>query len=604
MKRYLASLKIGGMRILLALAIFLSFAGQMTGRAMAATYGTVVISEIMYDSNSATDVEWVELYNPGTTPVDISQWVLTDDDTYPSLSGEGQCQIPASTSIPAGGYRVIAKTNPGLSGAVLCTQSGTFTLANTGDNLALFNPTGQLVFGSLVRPFPALVSNPGDSLGLVYPLAGWSSLSADWAIETSVSTENLTEFDHDTHAARNNGWNNTVVTPHDITADGTLNTSGEWRTGEQLGNVDGLTYYLTWGSDYLYAGMVGGNATADKYNLLIDTDPLDTGASNSGTQTSYCGATFGADGKADYAIQITGSNVYRARATADGSGWEAWPTAEAGGNTNNSASGNAEFFVQKGAIGIDSSSPIGVYLYACNSSSQLWSAWPPENPAGSASNVELTTRTVVEATGADRSPRYDAFHLGYQTLSGATTGERQFFQNGTNASYPWYARLYVSTAGGGSCTIQVKVIGNRLTTQQDGGIRRMYDITPIACSGLAATIIVQYEDGSWYGAPDELRGMTEANGYLYHWDGTTWNRITGGAFRDTPTNRIGTTSPQTTFSPWGIGDDLGNQPTALGLTHLSAESHAPFPWAAVGSAALLGSIALWAASRRLRGRAR
>lgn len=44
----------------------------------------VIISEIMYNPDSSeslpNDVEWVEVYNTGNTPVDISGWFLQDED--------------------------------------------------------------------------------------------------------------------------------------------------------------------------------------------------------------------------------------------------------------------------------------------------------------------------------------------------------------------------------------------------------------------------------------------------------------------------------------------------------------------------------------------
>jgi hypothetical protein len=581
------------LRALLVLTLAASFLILPTHRALAAIYGDVVISEIMYDSIGGTDVEWVELYNPGTSAVDISGWVLTDDNTYPALSSEGQCAIPASTSIPAGGYLVIAKTNPGLTGAVICTESGSFIFGNSGDNLAFFDNTGALIFGSLYRAFPNLAGgNVGDSIGLRYPMAGWSSISGDWAVETTVSTENTAEFAHDSHGAANSTWANTVATPHTVSVDGTVNTSGEWLSGELLGAVDGLTYYVTWDASYIYVGMIGGNATSDKYNVLIDTDPLNTGAGNTGNTLDYCGASFGADGKANYAVQLYPGGV--ARAVASGSSWDAWSPTDTTGATNGSASGNAEFKILKSDIGLTSASPVGLYLYGCNNSNQYWSGWPPENSAYSASVIQLTTRTVFYATGSTRSPRFDASHLGYQTLSGDSTGERAFFENNANASYPWYARLFVTTAGAAGCQIKVKVVANRVITQRDGGARRLYEIDPQGCSGLQATVILQYEDSSWYSAPDELRGIVEANLYVYRWDGSIWNRITAGAFRDAPTNRVGTTTPQSSFSPWGIGDDLGNQPTVITLRNLTAESSARTSLillgASVGLAALGGLL--------------
>lgn len=62
---------------------------------------SVVINEIMYHpiTEDGND-EYVELYNHGTTTVDVSYWRFTDGISY---------VIPAGTHIPAGGFLVIAE---------------------------------------------------------------------------------------------------------------------------------------------------------------------------------------------------------------------------------------------------------------------------------------------------------------------------------------------------------------------------------------------------------------------------------------------------------------------------------------------------------------
>lgn len=61
----------------MALATALMLAGG-------SAFGEVRISEIMYnpasDESSPNDVEWVELYNTGESPVDLSGWYLKDED--------------------------------------------------------------------------------------------------------------------------------------------------------------------------------------------------------------------------------------------------------------------------------------------------------------------------------------------------------------------------------------------------------------------------------------------------------------------------------------------------------------------------------------------
>jgi hypothetical protein len=92
----------------------------------------------MYDPVSGnSDDEFVELHNRTTDSVDLDRWSFTDGINY---------TIPIGTTIPPGGYLVIAKSAarllmnyPGLSGA---NTVGDFdgTLANGGEHLALAMP--------------------------------------------------------------------------------------------------------------------------------------------------------------------------------------------------------------------------------------------------------------------------------------------------------------------------------------------------------------------------------------------------------------------------------------------------------------------------------
>uniref|UniRef100_A0A7C3NEG4 T9SS type A sorting domain-containing protein n=1 Tax=candidate division WOR-3 bacterium TaxID=2052148 RepID=A0A7C3NEG4_UNCW3 len=63
--------------------------------------GTVFINEVYpsdSNDNSASVVEYIELYNNSNTPVDISNWVIVCDDDY---------YVPSGTSVPAYGYYVL-----------------------------------------------------------------------------------------------------------------------------------------------------------------------------------------------------------------------------------------------------------------------------------------------------------------------------------------------------------------------------------------------------------------------------------------------------------------------------------------------------------------
>lgn len=115
--------------------------------------GEIIISEIMYDSRSSIDEEWVELYNTTGNPINISGWYLTDDDSYPA-DAEGDVVMPDSTIISAGEYLVFSwKILSDYPEAILLDKNSGFRsyapgLINTGDNLAIYSLKGTLVDGS------------------------------------------------------------------------------------------------------------------------------------------------------------------------------------------------------------------------------------------------------------------------------------------------------------------------------------------------------------------------------------------------------------------------------------------------------------------------
>lgn len=77
----------------------------------AAMTGQVVINEFVYDDVGTDDREFVELYNAGAAPVDISGWRLENWDNLGLALGSPHV-IPAGTILPAGGFYVFG--NPGV----------------------------------------------------------------------------------------------------------------------------------------------------------------------------------------------------------------------------------------------------------------------------------------------------------------------------------------------------------------------------------------------------------------------------------------------------------------------------------------------------------
>ena len=96
----------------------------------------VVISEIMYDlEGSDANREWIEIYNSGSSVVNITEWRLFEGDSNHVLTAVG------SETLAAGGYAVIADDPekfredwPSFSGRLF---DSSFSLSNTGETLIL-----------------------------------------------------------------------------------------------------------------------------------------------------------------------------------------------------------------------------------------------------------------------------------------------------------------------------------------------------------------------------------------------------------------------------------------------------------------------------------
>lgn len=96
----------------------------------------IVINEIMA-SNSITQADeagefddWIELYNRGTDPVDISAYHITDE-TF-DLS---KFDIPNGTIMPPNSYLILWADEDGIQGNLHCN----FKLSSTGESLMLLN---------------------------------------------------------------------------------------------------------------------------------------------------------------------------------------------------------------------------------------------------------------------------------------------------------------------------------------------------------------------------------------------------------------------------------------------------------------------------------
>ena len=175
---------------LLASSVFLFalLATLLPSLGRAQTAGHVVISEVMYDpvcSTTATNCEWVELFNPTAAAVDLTGWKVQDNNSQDS--------IPSFT-LDSGAYLVIAANAsgfaegyPGFAGNLIILNNPIGNgLANGGDRIILKDSNGTDVdamsYGTDTTYFSLQRPNnlEGHSLARVPPDVD-TNTAADWS---------------------------------------------------------------------------------------------------------------------------------------------------------------------------------------------------------------------------------------------------------------------------------------------------------------------------------------------------------------------------------------------------------------------------------------
>jgi len=193
----------------------------------ATAWPRVVINEILYHAPDS-DLEYIELLNTSTDTVDLSKWIIQDDQDTHSF------EIPEGTSFPPGEYLVIAN-DPVLFqqayGFAPDVSGIPFRFSNSGDTVRLFDPVNALQ--EEVRyddrlPWPEAADGGGASLERRNGLLP-ASLPESWAASANHGyrlcrhapaphfgcgsrTENpaATPGDHGHRAVSRRGWTNRV----------------------------------------------------------------------------------------------------------------------------------------------------------------------------------------------------------------------------------------------------------------------------------------------------------------------------------------------------------------------------------------------------------
>ena len=109
----------------------------------------VFINEIMADNDATIEdpdeagafEDWIELYNSGTTSVDLGGFYLTDDAAEPT-----QWQFPDGSTIDAGGYLIIWADDDTDQG----DNHASFKLSAAGEAVLLYNVDGSTLVDSVM----------------------------------------------------------------------------------------------------------------------------------------------------------------------------------------------------------------------------------------------------------------------------------------------------------------------------------------------------------------------------------------------------------------------------------------------------------------------
>lgn len=144
----------------------------------------LVISEIMQNPSAVGDSsgEWLEIYNAGTSAVDINGWEIRDNDSDSHVIDNGGPLL-----IPAGEYLVLGNnidiaTNGGAT--VNYSYGGSWFLANGADEVVLLDTNGTEIDRVEYDGGPAFPDPNGASMALA-DLAADNNLGENWCESTT-----------------------------------------------------------------------------------------------------------------------------------------------------------------------------------------------------------------------------------------------------------------------------------------------------------------------------------------------------------------------------------------------------------------------------------
>ena len=278
---------------------------------------SVVINEVAWGGTLASSSdEWIELYNPGTSDINLSGWTLRSLDNSPNILLTG--------TIAAKGYYLLARSGTTFSDLTV-DQTFTGTLNNNGETLQLLDPNHYQIdtanqsggawpagsaspnYASMERYYPPGGSIPPDGPSAWVTFAGTNVIAhdssgnpihgtpgtANWALtvtETPSSTTTTTPTPTSTSASNypplslainEVGWAGTAASSNDEWVEfynpgsSDINLSG-W-------DLDGVNSYYTSGN---FSIPLNGTISAHSYFVLAENSKVFQNVTISQTSSS------------------------------------------------------------------------------------------------------------------------------------------------------------------------------------------------------------------------------------------------------------------------------------------------------------------------------
>lgn len=139
----------------------------------------IIINEVAWAGTLASSSdEWIELHNPTTASVDLSNWLLSD-------GGDVAIILPVGFVIEPGGYRLLERTSDTTISDIPADVIYTGGLNNAGETLTLYDAVGNVI-------------DRANAAGGAWP-------AGDDAARASMERENIAPESWRTHSGAQNG---------------------------------------------------------------------------------------------------------------------------------------------------------------------------------------------------------------------------------------------------------------------------------------------------------------------------------------------------------------------------------------------------------------